>query len=276
MLLYNHNHIIKLNFLCLKFLLKRYMTTTETVTITKTEAKTPMPTTENKDASGISSMEIDTKPESLPTNDIQDRIEKNNKALEDILKRPRISIEDLEQASSESTLQKPISSTEQIKQDNIMDGSSPSSSSDSYSDISNISNQVQFPSTEQNMPQLTNEIEAAVLPIIAASKLVGQALAEKAEQTGLLLQETEDAEKRQEALYLRIKEFVASFGISNRALKIGAGLAVGYTIYHLLRYRQIPLGGFIKGMFTGGSSSAAPDMMSNVASPTNNIMKEYK
>ena len=95
------------------------------------------------------------------------------------------------------------------------------------------------------------------------SKIVGDKVAQKLKEQEIMLEETERAVERQNMLYDRISEFVKSLGIKKTVTTIGFALGIGYTVYHLLRYREIPLGGFIKGMFTGVSSNIPTSATNN-------------
>lgn len=53
-------------------------------------------------------------------------------------------------------------------------------------------------------------------------------------------------------------------------------MGVGYTIYYIIRYRQIPLGGFLKGLLGGGggggsATTTTGELTSNIVGPTNTI-----
>lgn len=100
-----------------------------------------------------------------------------------------------------------------------------------------------------------------MLRIKASCKLVGQQVAEKLQQREVHLDETQKATERQEALYNRLHEFVDSFNITTTVRNIALTLGIGYTLYHILRYREIPLGGFIKGFMS--SNISAPSDITN-------------
>nr|AAC15935.1 unassigned reading frame [Physarum polycephalum]AAC15943.1 unassigned reading frame [Physarum polycephalum]BAA06116.1 ORF-235 [Physarum polycephalum] len=213
----------------------RYVTTTET--ITEIQNKTP----EQTDIT--TQQKTPESPEAIAsTEEILKQIEENKKIYENILgniPKPAPADNPKELLPKQtSPIQQPTSEIKDTNSDTVEHF------------YQGLQEQVQYPEVEVQQDN-TSDVEKAVLPIIASCKLVGDALTRKMEKNNILVSESKKAEERQQALYVRIKEFVASFGISERALKIGCGVALTYTVYHLLRYRQIPFGGFIKGVFTG-------------------------
>jgi|ERR1700753_8030 len=74
----------------------------------------------------------------------------------------------------------------------------------------------------------------------------------------------ETGNQKQRVIHDKIKEYVKSFNISRTAATIGLTLGIGYTIYYLLRYRERPLGGFLKGLINNDATIPSPISTNNI------------
>lgn len=224
---------------------------THTVTITETVASIPIAPTPISAPIVKEVGVIVENSTTINTEELRTRLEENNKRLQTLL-------------NSES-------STSNKAQDTpIVVDSAPSNYGSPLSDI--IDNVIVPTNTtkpiEDPLP-LALEIQAAMTKVKLSSNIVGHKASERMKAHGIALEENEIAGKRQKALYDNIEDFLSIFGIKKRMIMIGLGLGITYTLYNLIRYRQVPFGGFIKGLFsTGDGTTASPSMVSN---PISNI-----
>jgi len=125
-----------------------------------------------------------------------------------------------------------------------------------------------------SIPDTTAEdivINETLKKIKVSSAMIGDRFVKRLEERHIVMEETVQATNRFHAIHRRVDEFIRSLGISPRIVYTAAGLAAFYTIYHILRYREIPLGRFFGGLFGGGGSGTSALTTDTITTVSPNI-----
>jgi len=256
-----------------KIIKAHYVTGTITEEVKTTITTTATTAVTNSNPTNITTQESTTterpKEDLLSTEQIRENIANNQTKLDDIISRNKVergetNNEKAEQALSESknspTTNPPTTTSSGIASTSTENTSSSSNSNDQS--LEDILSKVEKPTVIPQIGLNNQALDDVMLRIKASCKLVGQQVAEKLQQREVPLDETQKATERQEALYNRLHEFVDFFNITTTVRNIALTLGIGYTLYHILRYREIPLGGFLKGFMSGNipAPSIPPDI----------------
>jgi hypothetical protein len=122
----------------------------------------------------------------------------------------------------------------------------PSSISNTTSNTEAISNET-----------ILDDISIKTKKLATGMTLLVESIDVTAKARGVILERTEDATKRNESIVKRAEHFLRSLENPGRfATYTAAGIALGYTVYSIFRYGQLPFAGLLGGIGSAAASNA--------------------
>lgn len=125
-----------------------------------------------------------------------------------------------------------------------------------------------------------DDIVETMEKVKVAEATLGETIQTHLKKQDVIIEESQAATERQEIIYKRTEEFVRSFGTYPRVRNAAYIIAAAATIFGVLRFLNVPLGGFIGsiggiggGIFGNQNGPRTPSSNVNVEAPvsTHNI-----